>query len=431
MTSSWSTRLNRLVAWGTALLLFLLPWQTRWIAYQGRLNGGPWEYGSLSLLASELLLWAIVILWLGNGGWRKLRSIPLPAAAIGLLAWAVTSGWWASDSIAWQQSVRMLIDGIVLFALVTSGPLPWVTALVSFIVGAGLQAVLAWWQFIAQQIPASSWLGLALHRPDILGDAVVESATGRWLRPYGALPHPNILGGWLAVAWVGVLGLVDRAGQQRSQQWFVLSAWLLIGMGLMVSFSRSAWVAAVVLAVVVGGWLIVKHQWRRIHTIMLVSIILLGSIWLMTYAPLIIARVQAAGRIETLSLDTREQLWYWGVTIAQQHWLVGVGLGNATAAVYTTINSQLPSWQYQPPHSVYLTSLVELGVVGGLLVGWLVINIAWRARDTVITLAPWLVIVMIGLFDHYPWTLFAGSWLWWLTAALAIRAQKNNITYDR
>lgn len=422
MISTWTQRCNRLVAVGTAVLLMLLPWQTRWMAQLGQLNGGPWEYGTLSVYATEALLWVVVIVWLSSGGWRQLRTVPLPAAAVGLLAWAVIGGLWVDNAIAWQQSVRLMIDGMVLFTLVTTGPLPWSSALVSFIVGAGVQAALAWWQFTIQQVWASSWFGLALHRPDILGTAVVETATGRWLRPTGALPHPNILGGWLAAAWVGVGGLVNQASSQRQRGWFILSAWLLLGSGLMVTFSRSAWLAAGIVALAIGGWLLVHRQWQRFHTVMAAAIMLLGAVWAVTAAPLISTRVQAVGRIETLSLDTRQQLWQWGSELVAAHWLVGVGLGNATAAVYTTITPALPSWQYQPPHSVYLTILIELGAIGLILVGWLMSSIAWRARRTVVALAPWLVVVIIGLFDHYPWTLAAGSWLFWLTAALAVRA---------
>jgi uncharacterized membrane protein len=54
--------LQRLTNYLILLFLFLLPWQTRWIIESGILNNRPWEFGTVSLYGTEILLWLIVIL---------------------------------------------------------------------------------------------------------------------------------------------------------------------------------------------------------------------------------------------------------------------------------------------------------------------------------------------------------------------------------
>ena len=59
---SWSRLNNRLIL----LFLFLLPWQTRWIFGPGFTNGLYNEYATLSLYATEILLWIIIFLGFYN-----------------------------------------------------------------------------------------------------------------------------------------------------------------------------------------------------------------------------------------------------------------------------------------------------------------------------------------------------------------------------
>ena len=48
------------------LFLFLLPWQTRLIWHEGKLNGGHWEYGTLSFFVVEILLWLVVVFFVAD-----------------------------------------------------------------------------------------------------------------------------------------------------------------------------------------------------------------------------------------------------------------------------------------------------------------------------------------------------------------------------
>src|SRR3990167_8743999 len=46
------------------ILIFLLPLQTRWLAKSGELNGGYWEYGTISLYGTDILILGLILVWL-------------------------------------------------------------------------------------------------------------------------------------------------------------------------------------------------------------------------------------------------------------------------------------------------------------------------------------------------------------------------------
>ncbi len=50
-------------------------------------------------------------------------------------------------------------------------------------------------------------MSIAFQQAGNLGTAVIEFVDGRFLRVYGSLSHPNILGGWLVLGLVAVIFL--------------------------------------------------------------------------------------------------------------------------------------------------------------------------------------------------------------------------------
>ena len=55
-------KLEKIIYYLLLIFLFLLPWQTRFVYQPAFLNGGFWEYGSLTWYATEVLLWVIIVL---------------------------------------------------------------------------------------------------------------------------------------------------------------------------------------------------------------------------------------------------------------------------------------------------------------------------------------------------------------------------------
>jgi hypothetical protein len=86
---------------------------------------------------------------------------------------------------------------------------------------------------------------------DQTGAAVLSAGGIRWLRIYGLTFHPNVLGGFLAVGLIlGLPFLVNK---------WMRFLWGLLAFGLLLTFSRSAWISIVIVLPVTVGWLV----WRK------------------------------------------------------------------------------------------------------------------------------------------------------------------------
>ncbi len=102
---------------------------------------------------------------------------------------------------------------------------------------------------------------------------------------------------------------------------------------------------------------------------------------------------------------------------------------------------KLEFWHYQPAHNIYLLIASEIGVIG-LLIFALFITQALKdgfcfnnnvSRETLlarkslqhILIAIFVGFLIIGLFDHYFWTLQQGRLIFWLVLALIIANERN------
>jgi len=196
--------LLRLVEYGLIFFAFFLPLQTRLILRQGEIHGVPVEYGTFSIYGTEILLWIIFIVAIIAGLRKCLRPQisqinncsgrhPMVIIAGLLFFWSLISILWSDNHLIAFRGSLTLASGIVLFLVLNYIPLSRLKIIWAFIAGVGVQALLGIYQFLAQTAFASKWLGMALHLPGTLGTSVVETASERWLRAYGSLPHPNIL----------------------------------------------------------------------------------------------------------------------------------------------------------------------------------------------------------------------------------------------
>ena len=191
--------LKKLIRYGLYLLVFLLPWQTRWIIKPGMLNGGYWEYGTYSLYLTDVLLITLLLAFLfycfktkkfvisnwkfGNGNETtqitnyKLQITHLWYLIAGLDLFVFISICFAPDKFLACVRIRGFFLGVGLFWLITSAPYDRLKLIYSFIAGACLSAGLGIWQFLAQSSFANKWLGLASHNPADLGTSVIETLT--------------------------------------------------------------------------------------------------------------------------------------------------------------------------------------------------------------------------------------------------------------
>ena len=93
---------------------------------------------------------------------------------------------------------------------------------------------------------------------------------------------------------------------------------------------------------------------------------------------------------------------YAALNMMKDNPIFGVGLNNFLVALpsYTTIDSYQ---DLQPAHNIYLLLLAEWGVVGSAMVIFLLIKLLFSTSYKI--LLPLVALLLLGLFDHYPYTI--------------------------
>ncbi len=429
-------------------LVFFLPWQTRWRFHRAVLNGGAWEYGSFSLYAVDLLFLAIILgvffLWLSRKKEEKQDIRISPAWWLaGILELAVFISMFFAESrpIAFYGWIKFL-EALGLFWAI-SEIRPKFSRVCAALGAAGLaQSALAFWQFFSQSVFAGRWLGMSAQSAKDLGVSVIEIGNERWLRAYGSFPHPNMLGGFLSLAIIALTGLYIYNSNELKKKWdrrrrlynlFILLAIAAVTSGSFLSFSRSAWLAlgfaAAMLFVVF--WNARRHL--RFQVLKCAGVIALSfAMMAVNFSGLFLSRFDDSQRLEKISIGQRaayvEESW----EIIKRNWLGGTGMGNYTLAVHDQIGPEREAWNYQPVHNIYILAFAELGIFGFaafmafiVLLGYGILeDRGLRLLENNVYFIMFAMLVLIGLFDHYLWSLSFGMLVFWMIAGL-YHAQRN------
>jgi O-antigen ligase len=412
--------------------VFLIPFQTRYFLRTGFLSGTYWEYGTFSLYFTDgiflLLIGSGILWWVFRGlsfSFASIRPVTLYALAF-VVFFAIFSVFVSDERDLSLYALLRLFQGMSLFVFLNVFPLPLKKVVViPFIIAATLQAILAAIEFSWQFVPSSTIFGLSSQFPWQAGASVLETSQGRFLRAFGTFPHPNMLGGFLSV---GFFMLLSRLQSTRSRFSLILLevCGLVMIFGLLLSFSRSAWIGTLVgLSFLAISWwhlrnqLNLNPQTRRILGTYALSMILLVVI----FFPVILPRFQTSERLESRSLAERTTLTRFSLEYAASSWFIGAGIGTFTMKEYELLTEKHLGWWYQPVHNIYLLTLVELGI-GGLFffiffIGYILKRAIQRLDKTsffnraayIFSLASLLT---IGLFDHYLVTSFSGVMMFWL-----------------
>ncbi len=417
------------------VFLFLLPWQTRYIWHYGELNQGYWEYGTFSIYATEILLWIILILFfvqhfLRKEFWVKLKEkknrlgLVLFLFTLGL-ATALSNNFWVSYNYVFKLLEAMALMVVLAWqkdesrSEVPPHGVGKIKLQIALWAGAVVQGALAVSQFLTQNVWASKWLGMAGQGANNLGPSVIEFADQRWLRAYGSFGSPNSLGIYLAVLFV--LGLVLYLKTESSRtKIFISAGQLFILSGLLVSFSRAAWLAAVVGALCLLALIFFKQrQWLYSFGKQIGFAVVAVIFWLVIFYPVFSARFNFDNRLEAKSISERKGQYAEARSFIKSNPIFGVGPGAYTDALHKKYPT-LQSWEYQPVHNIYLLALVEIGMAGFLFLFWLYKKLFWHiVKNNLIYLPIVVSLLAAGLFDHWLWSMYTGILLWWVVWGIA------------
>ncbi|MEK7132068.1 MAG: co-chaperone GroES [Patescibacteria group bacterium] len=433
----WQNRLNQFWLnissdnFWSALIIILLPLQTRWWWGSG-LEGND-QFTRLGIYATEIL---IAIWYLSRLG-HQTKSFQ-----------NTLTGWLNG---AYSPSIRIfLITGLLAYyqpvlidylAAGVFGYLLWSTKLPPgrlsklLVISLILPLLIGFYQVVVGEQLASTILGLSDRLANRPGEAVWLLDDQRILRLYGTWPHPNIAGGYLVLT---LIALWFERSAWRSLIWplnlfrskLKISVWsVVVGvltLALFLTWSQAAWLALIVFFLVTF-----VHHWvsnhNRNHTLdhtldklqqpknsiaflLLLTAVTVGFLYLpIIFAPSLIS---APSSLEGRSLMERHaQLSEWQTIVSSPavFWW-GTGIKQYTAYLP---DQTKPDWAHQPVHNALLLAVAELGIVRLLLLATSII-IFRKIRNPDLT--PFLPLLILGLFDHYLWSLWPGlviGSLWW------------------
>lgn len=459
------------------ITILLLPWQTRWIFVDGKIGTFPWEQGTVSFYASWVpLLATVACAWLltshesrvmrkADGQidqptndsvinssletqkhrntetrFLKIALFLLLAASLFTANATATVMWWVAIAV-----IGALVWSLGVLRVSRTSLMAWIV--IAVLPHAGLGVV----QFLTQDILGSTWLGIATHHAASSGTSVVEHGLYRVLRSYGGFPHPNILGGWIAVA-LGFLPRLIQTTKSKLASYGWLASGFLLTITLIFTFSRGAWVAAA-LACAAGAVIAFSSAHdagdRQAVVMLVVVCVLAATFGFVTQWDHVRARVVSTDRLEAWSLFSRTESFAQGWKAFQKRPLAGWGPGAGLLGI-TEIRkgTQWARIAPEPPHAAPAAFVLETGLLGILalmaLLGTVVVRYRTRksgsgnqeagqkkwdrlfSRLALLDARLPLIIALtcIALTDHYLVTLWSGIVLLGLAIAV-LRAQEE------
>ncbi|MFH1326461.1 MAG: O-antigen ligase family protein [Candidatus Falkowbacteria bacterium] len=417
----------------------------------GELNGGYWEYATMSLYAVDILLVGLLAYWLivkllncsiarlDSARQVKLLSNKIWWLIAGLELFIFASIFFASDKwLAFYGYGRFLL-GVGLFFLLTQVKYDKIKLYWIIVASGFLQSILAIQQLMMQKVYGSKWLGIASQSPEILGVSVMETELRRWLRAYGSLSHPNILGGFLVVVLlINIILYFDlhkkfmeatnvdvnkyKIGILVSISFFIINF-----VGLLLTFSRSAWLGFAVGTIIflISGFFTYKRKEAFINAFKLVFVvIIISSIFFWLFREPATNRFVISNRLENKSVQERINYNQDALQIIKNNSLFGTGIKNYGLAVHRDINAERTVYEYQPVHNTFLLVWVETGIFGLLFfVGLLVVTllhyyIITLPKHNFEMLSVVMAMTVMMFFDHWWWSLPFGVMLFWLVVGI-------------
>ena len=376
---------------------------------------------ALFFLANGLVLLA-VILWLAVKTHTGFPLSSLPFLPIVFCALMFLSILWSRD---WRTSLHVSLHVLIIFIFIISlrdWPQAWKFILLGFCAALSVQFLTGIVGFLNQSTAFLAPLHLNWPGPldpSVRGVVVVQLPSGEsFLRAYGTLPHPNILGGFTLMLLLAPIAFFLRNETPNNLALLLVISGVAL---LALTFSRSAWLALILFSMVLI-WKS-KHFDRRRLSILLIVVALSFVLTLFPYRELVQARtVNPTSHSEEFSLIGRAWLNGEARNLIDEYPLTGVGIGSFIIELASRAGE---GYVIEPAHNLFLLAGAEMGIPGLLLVATLFIAFAYRlfkAKNPNAILAGAVLtgLCFISLFDHYLWTLAPGRLMLGLVIGLFV-----------
>lgn len=218
-----------------------------------------------------------------------------------------------------------------------------------------------------------------------------------FLRPYGTLPHPNVLAGFLLV---GIIFLCSRFSFSKKNRALYFLLFTSYSTALLVTLSRVAiflWVGTICFFLL-----------RRTRKLLFLFIAI-ATLFIFT-TPLLSRFLQTSLLEE--AVVNRVILTEASLEMISVSPIFGIGI----LQFIPTLPAFLPSVSFlllQPVHNIFLLVFAETGAIGFAILVWFLVHTFLYVRKTkeAWRLVLFFSILVLGSFDHYLLTLQQGQLL--------------------
>ena len=250
----------------------------------------------------------------------------------------------------------------------------------------------------------------------------------QFLRPYATFPHPNVLAAFMVLAILIINSIMSLRGRSkttdvaiflksrfpRSLRSLGMTTGFLAGIVTLLTVSRVAIVAGLM-----ASMILLRKKGRLLILLALLSLL-----------PILYARFSSLLNFDNLTLIRREQLSENAYNLWLKSPIFGVGLNNFIPAASGSLLVGVSRF-LQPAHNIILLALSETGILGLLgfllLIGFPALSFL-RKQESIkmngsriksgMTIC-WLIIIFLGMFDHYFLTLPQGYRMFFLIWGLS------------
>ena len=250
------------------------------------------------------------------------------------------------------------------------------------------------------------------------------------LRPYATFPHPNVLGGFLAITLPLLINqLSNNPILKLSNKKLKIFLWITVALGgitLLFTFSRSALIAGAI-GLLLSQYIMKKKQLLNYWYYWIIGLLVL-FIFALPYFQTLTKDSESVYVRHELNIAAIQMITPQSISFIKnaQHIFFGVGLGNYLV--------ELPKYYphrtiffLQPVHNIYLLLLSEIGILGFGIVFYLLFKLfktPLHKHQFSIMHYALCIMLLIGLVDHYALTTQQGQLL--LTLFLALNIYEDN-----
>lgn len=369
----------------------------------------------LPLDIGQLALFFALASWFVYRGLRRqiiVRWTPLYLPLLLFVAAGAVSSLGAPSLTAWLSEWLKWVEITALVLVVMTLPRRWEWLVFALVLAGAANALIGIYQFFG----GSGALHLLVN--------------DRYFRAFGTFGQPNPFGGFMGLlaplALMAALGYGLRLwrrlrtdgrlnGRSTAAVMFYAAAALLLIAGVVLSWSRGAWLGFAVAGLALGFAL--PRRLEKSLLVLMLALAFLGLLWITGRLPdAIIERVNSATAEFFAFDDVRgvditpanyavvERLAHWqaALNMSRAHPWLGVGLGNYEAAYpsYRLLNWDMALGH---AHNYYLNVLAETGIIGLVTYSglWLsVLGLTWSARRHPDPLARCTVIGLFGTWVY-------------------------------